>query len=403
LAVAERGLFVFLIFAGVVLPAFAVAEIFVVQSSQAVAIGGCFLTALILILFLVTEANGRVRYKPRRQVLLCMAAVFVLIGTGSLVLALTESPRPVAQGPLSKGNKIKVGWQPFRVAQAPNGVLWAGERNARIHSIDTSLRQPIGTTIRAGHVLHDLEFFSGLAFASVDRGKIVRINPDPTAKTLTTRKYGKAGGEIVSSGSSLFVNDRSRAIVFHFSFDLRLLKAILINANPKARATAIALSGDGFLWVADAGLNALYKVSLRTNKVVESKAIPPGPSALLVVNRTVLVAHPSLGFIEMRNAASAKLLPIRIRIDPGPVQLTSTSDLLVVCNSQTSKVSSISLETGKPVGQALAVGAMPTDLAFGPGDGKTGWIADSDGSGLTPVTLGSVAPTSPQRPRQRSP
>jgi DNA-binding beta-propeller fold protein YncE len=364
-----------------------------VQSSRAVVVAGCFLTALVLAVLIVASGDER-RYRSRRRAMAVIAVAFALFGVGSLVLAFTAKDSSTGQKILRKGAGIKLSWKPFRLAQAPNGILWAGERNARIHSIDTSLRQPVGTTVRAGHVLHDLEFFDGFAFATVDDGTIVRINPDPTAKTLISKQFGKGGGEIVSTGSSLFVNDRSRAVVLQVSFDLKLLKTILVNANPRARATAIALGGDGFLWVADAGLNALYKVSLQTNKVVLSKTIPAGPSALLVINRTVFVAHPSLGFIEMRAASSGKLLPTRIRIEPGQIQLTSTSNLLFVCNSQTSRVSPVSIETGRPVGQALAVGAMPTDLDFEPGGGKTGWIANSDGAGLTPVTLGPVPPRS---------
>ncbi|HEY5709711.1 MAG TPA: hypothetical protein VIS51_09975 [Solirubrobacterales bacterium] len=389
---AAVSILLFAIICAVVLPAFSLAQYLLVLPSRAVIVGGCFLSAAILAIFITLESSTGNVYKPRRRPMMAMAVLFAF--TSAAVLASGIINGNVLPQRLTAEAAIPVGKEPFRVAKAPNEALWIGDRGGEIQSVDPSLGQPIGTPINAGQLLHDLEFFRGFVFATVDRGALVRFDPDPTVpRPLISLRYGSSGGEIAAGRGSVLISDPSHARVYRFSPNLKPIEPIQVNANVEAEATAIALGEGDFLWVLDAGLNVLYKVSLETDEVVMSKRIPDGPETLLVAKGVVYIAHPSLGFIEKRDETTGKLLSRSIPIDAGPTQLGLASDLLLVCNAQTNSVASVSLDTGKQVGDAVAVGATPTDVDFGRHGSTKGWVVNRRSANVTPLV---VEPPSPQ-------
>jgi hypothetical protein len=385
---ATRAILLFAILCGVVLPAFSVARLLLVLPSLAVLIGGSYFSAIILAFFASLESNAGETNPSRKRLLVGLSVALAIGGSVSLAVGIINGNALPQRQRLVVGHEIPIGREPVRVAEAPNGIVWIGDRSGEIQSIDASLRQPIGTPIQTGGTLDDLAFYRGFVFATVDGGKLDRLNTDPTVpRPLVSMRYGGDGGEIAAGRGSILVNDRSHARVYRFSTALKLTETFRVSANPKAEATAIAIGRGDFLWVIDAGLNVLYEVSLETGKVVMSKRIAVEPEALLVAGGVVYVAHPSLGFIEAFDEATGKLLPQRISIEAGQTKLSSTSDLLVVCNAQTDSVASVSLDTGKRIGSAVTVGAMPTDVDFGPHGGTTGWVANRDSGNVMPLIV----------------
>jgi DNA-binding beta-propeller fold protein YncE len=383
---ARWGLTLFVIYGAIGVPAFSFAGL-IFKTPASIVACGCLLTALVLALILIEESEERSRSGAQRGVLVLSAIVLAVVGLASSLRAVTEeTSEPTDKTVVTRGSSFRVGGDPIRLVVGPDGVLWVGDRKASIRSVDASLRQPIGASRRIGRrLLHDLEMISGFLFAIVDAGKVVRVDPSPTGGPPVTRRYGGGGGEIAPDGNSFWVNDRSSARVVRFSFDLKRLQTLVVNSNPKARATAIAVGGDGSLWVADASLNIVYKVSPVTEKVVLSTAVPERPESLLVIGEILFVAYPSLGLIERIKTTSGERLPGTMSIDLGPTLLAAAKNFLIVCNSKTSRLSPYSSSTGEPAGRELPVGVSPTDIDFGP-NGE-GWTVDSATGKVTPLEL----------------
>lgn len=387
--VAENGLYLFLIITGIAVQAFVVVQTALAfsRSSHTAVVAACLLTTVVLVFLLILDREKAIRPLPAKSMFLGAAIGFGIAGVVVLALPQVLGTKAEAKSPLRKGANIQVKRPQFKIVEGPGDGIWTGEKDGVIRSIDPSIGEPTGKPIRVGRVLHDIAAFRGFVFATADEGKVVRIDNDPTGEAPLKKKFGEGGGDVTGNGRTLFVSDRSQGVVFRLSLNLKLLATTRINANPNARATAIALGEDGFLWVLDAGLNALYKVSLAKNEVVDSSRIPPGPSELLVVDKKVYIAHPSRGFIEVRSAVDLDPLPGRIPIDPGRTHLATAGGLLIVSSAKSRTLSTISLDTGKPVGTGLPVGVMPTDLDFGHEDSMHGWVTSGQTGNLTPVTV----------------
>ena len=202
----------------------------------------------------------------------------------------------------------------------------------------------------------DVAFGDGALWAgSTVAGTIARI--DPATGTVTQNlKLGVTESALAFGLGSLWVADPNDRALIRIDPDTGNKRRISLPDEP----TDVAIGPAG-LWVASHGGGTVTQLDPRSNHILQTVPVVPGPAALAVDRGAVWVANDLSGTVSEVDPGSARVVRT-IPTGSGPSALAIVNGSLWVANEFSGTVVRIDPGHGEPLSQAH-VGGRPVSLA----------------------------------------
>lgn len=142
--------------------------------------------------------------------------------------------------------------------------------------------------------------------------------------------------------------------------------------------------GEGAVWVANSGADAIARIDPRTQAVVDTIDVGKAPTGVAVGNGSVWVANGGERSVSRINVSTGRVVDT-ITVGNGPSAIAFGADAVWVANRGDGTVMRIDPSTDTP-GPAIGVGATPSAIVI---DDLGAWVASEDGGVVVHLDPGS--------------
>jgi YVTN family beta-propeller protein len=221
----------------------------------------------------------------------------------------------------------------------------------------------------------------------------VRIMPTPSQPSYTTIATGEHPTGVVVQGTSAYVLNRDDNTVS--LIDTTTNTVIATSAAVATQPTGLAVASDrSKIYLTNTSSNSVTVLDGTTLAQLGSLTVGDNPTDIVVSpdNTRLYVAHGIDGSISTVDTATGATLgsvtPAGTFAVPSALAINATGTRLYVLN-QTGSVSVIDTATNTVVGQPIAVGASPQDIAISP-DGKRVYVANGGANTVSVIDTDSA-------------